>query len=185
MIGLRSHARDAELAARAGDWRVPSERELLLELVARELAPRALPVAAQWTFARWKPRTALTLAHEVRFEDGTGATVVTKLHAGAKLGAPRPYAVGERALRPFAVVAPERLTLCDFPYDRELPRARALLDLRRLARHVDDLECSCPAACDLARRSSRCCATSPSGARCCASICGCARPRIRRVTRRA
>ncbi|MCC7012224.1 MAG: hypothetical protein IT454_06675 [Planctomycetes bacterium] len=138
MIGLRSHARDAELAARAGDWRVPSERELL-ELVARELAPRALPVAAQWTFARWKPRTALTLAHEVRFEDGTGATVVTKLHAGAKLGAPRPYAVGERALRPFAVVAPERLTLSSFPYDRELPGLERCFDLRRLARHVDDL----------------------------------------------
>ncbi len=137
MIGLRRHRRDARLCERFGTLRAPSETEVV-ERVARHLVINgAPPTHAEWTYARWKPGTALTVAHEVTFADGSACTIVSKQHAGEKLDAPRPYDGLESALRAHAIVPELRATLSSFPHDRELPGLERCFDMRRLARHVD------------------------------------------------
>lgn len=139
MIGLRTHARDAALTARLGDWSVPTERELLNFVTEGLLGTSNVrPISAEWNYARWKPRVALTLGYEVVFEDGRRETVVAKFHAGEKFGAPASYDAGAQ-LAPSAVFADQRLTLTRFPYDRELPGLERAFDARRLARRIDEL----------------------------------------------
>ncbi len=145
MTGLRRWQRDPTLPERAGEpISVPREEEMR-ELVGRALLrPLAPPLAAlEWVYARWKPRTSVTCAYALRFEDGLEALAVAKRYADGKERElaervpRRPPPAHERLLER-VVLVPERLLLWSFPADRVLEGLRSFFDARLLARLIEE-----------------------------------------------
>lgn len=144
MSGLKDYERDTLVLAAAGDSALaPPSPARLLELVdahlARPGAPR--PVAASWSFARWKPGTSLTAGFDLAYADGERRWVSWKRYvdgkAGALLGRRERAAAAEVAddrLREHCVLPRDGAHLWAPPYDRELPGLERALDLRRAKR---------------------------------------------------
>lgn len=148
MTSLQQYARDRELPARLGDESLvlPSEcelRDLVEAHLCRDDAPRT--TAADLTFARWKPGTAVLGCWAVEFGDGERLHVSLKRYAGGKAEQLAPgFQLGDRVARhsgPFeqlAFLADSSSFLTVFPADRVLRGAARALDLRRTARMLDE-----------------------------------------------
>jgi aminoglycoside phosphotransferase (APT) family kinase protein len=145
--GLRAWPRDPQLPARAGEPQLaPPDEAGVLGLVSEHLLRRGAPppVAAEWTYARWKPGVAVSAAFALRFADDAERLVHVKRYAGDKAGhvaarhAPFADEPGrgppDERLRPGAALPGEHLLLSCFPHDRELPGLPRLLDLHRTKR---------------------------------------------------
>ncbi|HZJ69400.1 MAG TPA: phosphotransferase [Planctomycetota bacterium] len=96
--------------------------------------------AVEWTYARWKPRTALSAGYELRFADGGERRLHVKRYAGDKAqwlaarGRAGSSREDDRLLHADLVRAEEGLVASVFPTDRVLPGLERLLNLRRTAR---------------------------------------------------
>jgi hypothetical protein len=143
MTGLRAWQRDATLPARAGDAGLtPFDPGAVAELVRGSLLRADAPdlEAVEWTYARWKPSTALSAGYELRFADGSERLLHVKRYAGdkARLLAARGCASApredDRLLLADLVRPEEGLVVSVFPADRVLPGLARLLNLRRTAR---------------------------------------------------
>jgi len=143
MNGLRSWSRDATLPACAGEPQLvpPDESEALALVTAHLLrADAPAPVAAEWTYARWKPGVSVSAGYRLRFADGGDRSVHVKRYAGAKAAhlADRTGMTKEGTddgrLRAGVALPGQHLLLACFPHDRELPGLPRLLDLHRTRR---------------------------------------------------
>ncbi len=145
MNGLREHLRDASLPAAAGEPGLqPPDEAAVLELAREHLLLPGVPspLAADWTYARWKPGVSLASGHVLRWADGASRLLLLKLYAGDKARhlelRPPPDDAGrddaDDRLLPSAVLAGRGLQLAVYPHDRELPGLPRLLELHRTRR---------------------------------------------------
>jgi hypothetical protein len=142
--GLKDYERDTAVLAAAGDSALaPPAPARLLELVDAHLARAgaARPIAAHWSYARWKPATSLTAGFELVWADGERRWVTWKRYVDGKsqalLGRRERDVAPETAddrLREHCVLPRDGAHLWAPPYDRELPGLERALDLRRAKR---------------------------------------------------
>ncbi len=147
MIGLRAHARDAQLPAAAGDEALtaPDSATVAAVVELEFLRDDSVSVAAtDWNYARWKPGVSITCGYDLTLSDERHLHVVAKRYADGKdrLLAERddPRHTGDCSdlLRMRWWIGSDALVLSVFPMDRELPGLAGLRDNRRLARMLEE-----------------------------------------------
>lgn len=146
MRGLREHDRDATVPLSAGDADlVPPSCEAVMDLVTSRLAldEAPVPVAVEWTYARWKPGVSMSCGYALRYDDGATRSVHVKRWRGDKPGrftSADLEGLGadwtDDRLRPWSWQPRSRLLAVVSPADRSLPGLHRVLQTRRLVRQL-------------------------------------------------